>query len=247
MKTLIIKTVDDIEIITGFDRKMIDGVATNKKVTSKIAKLLEYQNVMKASNKYINALNKKSDPERIKKLIEDMNAAKKIFDDKLNEIRASLVVYFGAKANQKEVSEEEFQEYVKLKEDAKSGKMLVTLDKKLIPNLKGAIYYLEKNGEPEEHTIKKIGVALPKNAKLKLSKEGSDIIDRKREQKTVDSMTPDSKEKLFDTQKNRLIDQASTRVTELEIGGMSGVDAKEKAFAEYQEKLTTLKSKHKKS
>jgi len=241
MKTIIWKEIDNIKIITGFDKRLVDGAKTRKNIKEKLSKMDEYSAVKKASFDHQQAILAKKGKDIIASLFDDIKEKKRTLDEKLESISDSLVEYFETKEGEKSISKDEYENIKELFKEAKKEGKLLSLDLKKVDNNKGMHYFVKKDNKFKKIVITKIGDKIPKTAILSL--EAADSLKYKEDERIdrVSKLDQKDKDIEFSNEKKRLIGETLSRGIELQFDGIKKIDAENQAMSEGKEKLDKFK------
>lgn len=245
MKTLRYKLINGLEIVIGIGQRMIDPVATQKVVKSKVTNWPEFKKVRIESARYLAASKEYSSPTKMKNLLDNIKNAKDAYDIRILKEMPNLIIYFDTRENEKNISDEELEEYKTLIKEASKDNSLVSLDKKKIKNKKGLEYFIKVGDVITKHSIVDINEDMPEGGILKLTKEDEDKFKKAEKKDSIDKLSKKDKEEQFELEKSDIIEKTSHKVLELELGGKTEAEAKKIAFAEHNTKLEDLKKEYK--
>ena len=178
MKTVLYKTVDGHDIISGFDVPTVDPVETKKKVDIAIKDTPEYQasEAKKAecneAAKAMQATSKAKDDEAYTMAVatmavrqEEMKPLAIALADKITALRRSEAVYFTPRTGEVIKTPEE-RETLKAAIEGRAAGTFITLDGSTVHDNRGQVFYRKVNGKWGRTHIIKIGDPVPTDAVL---------------------------------------------------------------------------------
>lgn len=244
MKTILTVKIDGIDIVTGFSELQINPVKTRKNFNRKIKSLPEFIELEKISADYVkHRYRKDTSQKELEKKLKELKEKKEELSRRMGK-DLDHIVYFEPKENEKSLSNAEYKEYKSLYKKAVGNGNYLSIDKTETPNLKGKEYFIDNNGVVEKKKISEIGIMIPKDAILKLSKEQeikikeTDFLDR------IGKMPKEEIKREYDSEKRKIINHTQDRAIELRLEGVTAVKAGDDAVAEFKPKLEKLKLKY---
>ena len=254
MKTIITKEIDGKTVILGFDRPLIDPVATKNTVTPILAETDQAKAVVSKSEEMAKLWKARSDSfkaakeafrqkntsqhakmmyevelrdEQLTQLGEDMIGLKRSLEEKRLELWNANLVYFEPKAGEIALEDESLPE----KFMSLGKKEVLLLDGTVVKDDRGVKYV--KDGKVL--TVEALGEK-PDGPLME------DVSPEEFEFMRLDAMTVDELQAEFDSADDGLASQAANMKVKLEIKGDADADSKAKAF--YQDGLRELKIKY---
>jgi len=241
VKTIIAKEIDGLRIVVGFDRPVIDAIATKKAVEGLINETSEYQ-------AYIAA---KSAAEQDVAIIGE---AWQAVLNKQREIVQENAIYFTPKTDETIISSEE-AETLKAQFEALPEKTVLVIDEdengtlqsnELVDH-RGEVYWTrDVNGIWRKETVMTLGETLPIDSTLpeELTPEQWQEIVEQIEQARIDALSTDERNQEFEEHRKTTRREAIFMKEELIMDGVGETEALSQAWAWSDNKLAELRTRY---
>ena len=261
-KTVLTSNIDDETIVVGFDRAIIDPMATYEKVVDELKQTEEYEtysvralSIAQKTKDHILLLGKRTKTEEAKiakeEAVEKLSAEIVLLqealkgdlttlNEKSKELHELHLIYFEPKLGEEIIEDDSLVEAFGGLQDDEALK----IDGTKIPNHKGKHFFTKENGEWLERKVKKIGETIPSNAKLPedLTTDDVEEISKSNEKRRVKALSPADKNKEKQDALKNLLVAAANKKTQLEILGDD--DPLKHSQDWYNEKKSKLEEKY---
>lgn len=249
MKTIKYKTVNTLKVVIGFDRLLVNAVATQRIMDGLIKENVHFKKMQELSSAISteSLKGKKIDHEKMAKMKIQSKNERKLLESELNEQYKDNAIHFEPRKNEIAVSDEVVEEFNALLEQAHKNKQAVLTDKTMVPNLINEKYYLKEGEKIIEKTISEIGEDFPLGCIKELNEEDSMKFEIQKEEERILKMNEIEKDSAFSKLKSEVINQILIKTMELELDGFSHEEAKAQAMTEGIAKIDELKVKYSQS
>lgn len=261
-KTVLTSNIDDEVIVVGFDRAVINPIATYEKVINELKQTEEHENyvsrtmvIAQKTKEHILLLGKrtKTDEAKAEKeialeaLSNEISSLQEMLkedfitlNEKSKELHENHLVYFEPKIGEEIIEDETLIDTFESLQDDEALK----IDGTIIPNHKGKIYFEKENGAWFERKVKKIGETIPSNAKLPESMTDADYEELKadNEKRRIKQLSIADKKKEKEDRLQSLLVEAANKKIQLEILGDDDPLGNSQAW--YNEKKAEIEEKY---
>ncbi len=247
MNLITIKNQNDLEVVTGVGRRLINAVATNRVMKVEIEKNEHFKKVRTLSQElYALTLKGRNDAKinELKELIKSENA---LLNIDMLEVYKEKVIYFELKPDERSITKEEAHDFRTLLAIAKVDKKAILSDKTAVVNLVGQSYYLKNAGLITKHVITDLGFDLPAGAIEKLTVEDEEAFAEKEAQEEIEGMSPAEKNAKYKEERKKVIEKVLSKTVDLQLDGESLQDARDQAMLKAIQRINILKARYSQS
>lgn len=248
-RTVVTKQIDDFEIVIGFDKALIDPMATKNKVLSILKEGTElkeientYQEIQQLQENIVESQTAQNQSLRdtLQLKIDKLSELQKVYNEKVANLFVSELVYFEPKKGETIIDSVEYGMFIEKFENLKVNNKL-TRKGKIVEDYRGLVFWQLIDKKWQRERITKLNEKIPDNAVLEseLTDEIRFEIEHQRKIDWILGLT--DKEQIAEKEKeiNLLLSKAALKRSQLEI---QGVDSKT-ALAESQAWFNEEKSK----
>ena len=230
---MIIKNIDGLNVVIGFDKALIDSVETQKIVRSKIKKYKSFRDlkVLGAQHASMSGLENR-DKEKLKEIKGKIREATNQFNKDVKDVYNNSKSFFEPKAGESVIEKDIYEDGIKkLKKAAKNGNVLIFNDNKFteVENNVGESYYDKIDGKVIKSKISKLGVPFP-STKIK--------------NPTIANINEASGGAMKDTELISVLNASIRMKAELEIKGTSPSESLTQSRQWYAGKVADVDSKY---